>query len=261
MMGKSGERYHMLDAMKGVLIIMMVIYHALYSAAYVFGYDVPIIKSAAAGVVQQIICIGFITISGMCWSISVSRGNEPIKRKLIRGLFLILCSAVITCVTLAATPNNAIHFGILNLLGICMIIMLPLRKALGKINSVVGFATSLALFVLLRGITRGYIGIGTFSLKLPEFLYADYITALLGFPPANFRSSDYFPIFPWIFIFICGCFLWRILSSSSAALTALKRRVPFFSAVGSRSILIYLLHQPVIICIFEISRLLSLALF
>ena len=80
---------------------------------------------------------------------------------------------------------------------------------------------------------------GARLLTLPAGLYRDHVTALLGFPPADFFSTDYFSLLPWFFLFLTGWFLFRLRPEET-------RRVPVVTAMGRRSLLIYMLHQPVI---------------
>ena len=90
--------------------------------------------------------------------------------------------------------------------------------------------------------------IGFFSLKLidlPEFLYQFKYAAFIGFPNDSFRSSDYFPLIAWIFVYILGYFLWRIIKWFGKE-DFFRRRVYALDFLGSHSLIIYMLHQPVL---------------
>ena len=79
-------------------------------------------------------------------------------------------------------------------------------------------------------------------LRLPEGLYRNRLTAFLGFPPADFFSTDYFSLLPWLFLFLTGYFLFRFHPPEGRK----TRRIPLAAAIGRRSLLIYMLHQPVV---------------
>lgn len=65
----------------------------------------------------------------------------------------------------------------------------------------------------------------------------------LGFPGPGFVFSDYFSLLPWLLLFWTGYFLYR-LRPAEPLLPDI--RLPGFSAMGRHSLLIYLLHQPVL---------------
>ena len=56
-------------------------------------------------------------------------------------------------------------------------------------------------------------------------------------------SSDYFSLLPWLLLFWTGFHLYR-LRPETPALPDI--RLPGFSVLGRHSLLIYLLHQPVV---------------
>ncbi len=93
-------------------------------------------------------------------------------------------------------------------------------------------------------------------MKLPESLYTTRLLTPLGFPYTGFRSSDYFPMLPWFFLYLSGYFLHGIFAAHPAWQRPLRPRIPVLSAIGRKALLIYLLHQPlcmlVCIVIFEL---------
>lgn len=82
-------------------------------------------------------------------------------------------------------------------------------------------------------------------------MYGAKIFTPLGFPFPGFVSGDYFPVLPWIFLFLCGYFFQKIAAQHEAWLHIAEIKIPLLSAIGKRSIWIYLLHQPVcmLLCI------------
>ena len=82
---------------------------------------------------------------------------------------------------------------------------------------------------------------------LPDWLYRNHLTAYLGFPHSGFFSTDYFPLVPWIFLFLTGLFLFRITNDKGWNEKLFARgQVPLLNLIGRNSLLVYLLHQPVL---------------
>ena len=116
---------------------------------------------------------------------------------------------------------------------------------------------SAALFVLTQSVNRGYLGFEGLRLAaLPGELYRNMATAYLGFPFPGFRSTDYFSLVPWLFLFLTGYFLFRLTGQRLAAAPDLGRCAPL-EALGRRSLLVYMLHQPVLYGLTMVLRLLA----
>ena len=78
---------------------------------------------------------------------------------------------------------------------------------------------------------------------MPWDWYTNLATAGLGFPAPAFASSDYFALLPWLFLFWTGFYLYR-LRPEIPALPDI--RLPGLSVISRHSLLLYLLHQPVL---------------
>lgn len=233
------RRYVLLDTIRGFSLVSMILYHAIWDIVYIFGVDMPWYKSQMAYIWQQSICQTFILLSGFCWHFG--------RRKLKRGLIVFGCSVVISLVTIFFMPDSLILFGVLSLIGSAMLVMIPLDKILKKANPYVGAVVCLLLFLLTKSINSGTIGLGNlFSITISDALYTNMFTAYLGFPPEDFFSCDYFGIFPWIFLFQTGYFLYYCLQKKQ-----LLEKLPDISILplawlGRHSLVAYMLHQPVV---------------
>lgn len=241
-------RYGMLDTLRGLCVLSMVCYHGMYDLVNIFGVPVPWLHGLPGYLWQQSICWTFILLSGLCWNLS--------RRHIQRGLLLTACGAIVTLVTWLVMPTELILYGILTLLGLSALLLNLLHvlfeKLHWKIPPQAGLIFSLVLFFLLREVPQGYLGFESLRLwELPAGLYQFQFLAPLGFPAPGFSSSDYFPLIPWLFLYLAGYFLWQLLSEQERALHALQRPgLRPLSFVGRHSLLIYLLHQPVLIGIF-----------
>lgn len=234
-MGAFGKRQPRLDTIRGLALVNMIAYHACWDLVWIFGVDMPWYRGFGAHVWQQGICWTFIVLSGYCWSLG--------RRKLRRGLASFGGGALVTAVTFLFMPSNLVFCGVLTLLGAGTLLLILLEPLARRIPARAGLAGCFCLFLLLRDVNSSWLGFeGVRVAEVPAWLYRDWLTACLGFPPAGFFSTDYFSLLPWFFLFLTGYFLYRVRPEAGAG----GRPVPVLTAMGRHSLLIYLLHQPVV---------------
>jgi len=234
------KRLHFLDALRGFTLINMIAFHCLWNLVYLFGVKADWYVGTPGYLWQQAICWTFIVLSGFCRNFS----RNPLKR----GLTVFGGGILVTAATCLVMPESRIVFGVLTCIGSCMIVMIPLEKWLKKIPAEAGLAVSFGLFLLLRNISSGSLGFESLVIcPLPAFLYRNLLTAYLGFPHPGFFSTDFFPLFPWFFLFMSGYFLFHCLEKRSLNERLFARgQVPVLNWLGRHSLIVYLLHQPVL---------------
>mgnify|MGYP002801530325 CR=1 FL=1 len=241
--GKTKTRYYLVDALRGLALINMVLYHFSYDIFVIYGQSPDWLGSTAAFLWQQGICWSFILISGFSWRFGAANSLK-------RGLLLNGLGLLITAVTWLAIPDEVILFGILNFIGCGVLLTIPFSKSGEKIPPLLGAGICLILFALTYHIPSGYLQIGGEILGLPDALYSGALT-IFGFPGPDFYSSDYFPILPWIFLYWTGWFLYPVFMKSKGIRRFLSIRIPLLSFIGRKTIWVYVLHQPILmgICI------------
>ncbi len=242
--GKKRTRYHLLDSLRGLNLLSMIIYHAVWDLVYIFGMDWKWFYGTAAYVWQQAVCWTFILLSGFCWSMS--------KRPLKRGALVLVASLLLSLVTIMVVPQQKVLFGVLTLLGSSMIFMTVADKLFLKIKPVLGLFIFCLLFALTRNISDRVISLGkTVIYHLPTEWYKNMFTAFLGLPFNGFWSTDYFPFIPWFFLFTSGYFIHKIVKDKLYMISEYKG-CEFLNFMGKNSLVIYLLHQPVIYGVFTL---------
>ncbi len=241
---KQKPRIHLIDELRGFAIFCMVFFHAFFTVGYIFNiswgqwlyhFFVPA-EPFFAGL--------FILISGVACNLSHSN--------LERGVKLALIALIVTLVTFLAKDligeQNLIQFGILHMLACGMLLYGLSNKYLKLVPSWLGILLNVVLFVITFQIVDGYFGIPyLLSVRIPESWYSTSFLFMFGLPNKDFISSDYFPLFPWIFLFLVGTYLGRIGIRKKFPKFMFKKRLGFFGFLGRHSLLIYLVHQPVII--------------
>ena len=129
-----------LDTIRGITLLSMMLYHTCWDLVFLFGKKIPGYSSFGGYVWQQSICWTFILLAGFCWSL----GSHHLKR----GLIVSGSGILITFVTLLVMPESRVIFGVLTLIGSCMLLLIPMEKLLLKLRAEIGLAGSFLLFLL-----------------------------------------------------------------------------------------------------------------
>lgn len=200
-------RYEKLDGIRGMALLHMVAYHTIWDLVYLYELDWNWYKEKGAYIWQQGICWTFIFLSGFCWSL----GSRTCKR----GIIVFLGGVIITLVTVAVMPQNRVVFGVLTLIGSCMLLMQIFDQWLRRLPAALGVMVSFLLFFLTRNINEGWFGFEQWDIiQLPTALYCNLFMTYLGFTQSDFYSTDYFSLFPWAFLFLAGYFSYRFVSKT-----------------------------------------------
>lgn len=138
------------DALRGLALLNMLAYHAMYDWVYVFGHESSWYNIWAPGchVWQQYICWSFILLSGFSFPLA--------KRPAKNGLIVAGCAAVLTFVTAVFMPSDAIWFGVLHLNAAAVLLTCLVYPLLQRLPAGAGLAASAALFALTNQLPEGY---------------------------------------------------------------------------------------------------------
>lgn len=227
-------RVWLLDEIRGVAILLMVLYHTGYDLVAIFGLDFPFFFSRGLNFVRDLMAGTFILLAGCACRFS--------RNNLQRGLSVFLFGMAMTAVTLLIIPEQRILFGILHLLGLSMILFPFLRRALDKLPPLWGFLLFTALFLLLFRVPAGQV----LGLPLPSAPYELRFLFPLGFPAPAFYSSDYFPIVPWMFLFFAGSYAGIPIKAGRFPSFFYRQHSEPLCFIGRHTLWIYVLHQPII---------------
>ncbi|MBR6407424.1 MAG: DUF1624 domain-containing protein [Clostridia bacterium] len=237
--GRPGERIHFIDELRGFCIVVMIVHHSFYDLTYLFGMQWSVGIMSFLERIAPCFAFAFVLISG--FSCCLSRDNCK------RGAQLFLIAAMINIFTLVAMPENAIRFGVLNMLSVSMLICGAFQKLFLKLNRYICIAVLVLLFIITFNISRDYIGIrGLFTVDIPPRIAGAYDLYPFGIVTPGFESSDYYPLIPWTFLFFVGFNLGRFALEGRLPRWMYVLRAKPLSFIGRHSLLIYVVHQPVI---------------
>jgi uncharacterized membrane protein len=179
---------------------------------------------------------------GISLSLSYSRVQKLQTKKELqlkyikRGLKIFGLGLVITLVTWIYLDEGFIVFGILHCIGISIILAIPFLR-FRYLNLSLGF-----ILILLGAILKNL----TFDFNWLVWL---------GFVPSSFYTIDYFPLLPWFGVVLVGIFIGNSLYPNFKRKFSLRnldsfKVIRFFCLLGRHSLIIYFVHQPIMLTAF-----------
>ena len=234
-------RYPEVDMVRGIAILMMIFFHTVFDLSF-FGISAIEVSSGFWKYFAYATASLFLLIVGVSLTISHARaatslsGHRLALKFVYRGAGIFLLGLLVTVVTFLYLHEGYIVFGILHLIGISVMIS-PLFFRFKKYNLVWGL-----LFII-----TGYF---LTMINGPAWLLP------FGIHPATFWSVDYEPVFPWTGIVLIGMGIGEYLYPGGVRKYAIPSIPSFFmqplAFLGKHSLMIYLIHQPLIILLLAI---------
>ncbi len=226
--------------MRGIAILMMIVFHVLFDLAYLGAYTLNA-RSGFWLYFARATATIFLLLVGISLTLSFSRaqrmhGTRKLYLKYLRrGLKIFAWGLVITVITWLVVSEGFVVFGILHLIGISIILAYPLLKH-RYANLELG-TVLIALGIYVKNVT----------VDEPWLLW-------LGLTPTNFYTLDYFPLVPWFGVVLIGVFLGNSLYANYTRSFKLRDLstfpiIRFLTFLGRHSLLIYLVHQPILIMV------------
>lgn len=236
---KKQGRIACLDELRGLLLILMAIYHAQWNLQYMFGHPQHWFADWPGTVLQVGTSTAFILLAGAC--------THFCRNHYKRTALMIGIAAAVTLVTTIIMYDSRIVFGILHLMAASQLIYTISRPLLKKIPPSFGVAMFASLFLVTYYVPERIFGIRALGLycPLPDAWYTSEFLSVFGFLAPGFFSADYFPIIPYVFAFFCGHFLGYWFDRIPEALR--RPHCPPLGWMGRHSLIIYLAHQPLIL--------------
>lgn len=236
-------RIPLLDEIRGLCVLLMVIYHAFYTLGYIIGFPVCRRLFGFFSPAEPVFAALFILICGLCCHLS--------HNNLRRGGLLALAAAGVSAVTAVILPEEPIWFGVLHLLACCILLFALLHRPLSRLPAAAGLAICVALFLLCWSVPvqegKGFFGIpGLFTWEIPAALVRQKWLYPLGLGRIGGVQSDYFPLLPWMFCFFAGSFIGRWVAAGRLPGWAYRRHLPPLDFLGRHALAVYILHQPLI---------------
>ena len=227
------DRIPEVDIARGCAIVLMIISNFVTDLQYFFNYSG---HETFWYWFARVTAFMFIFLAGISLVLSNKRSEYEKKDNFIkylkRGLFIFSFGMLITIATFIFIPNDYVRFGVLHLIGLSVILSYFFLKLKNNhLNLVFGI-----IFVL-------------FGFLFQKITFNSDLFFIFGIISKTFSSVDYFPLFPWFGVVLLGIFAGRVLYKEHKPIFNFKENTfaRLFSFMGRNSLMIYLVHQPILL--------------
>lgn len=209
----------------------MVVFHLFWDLNY-FNFLQISLYNGFFGLLQKSAAGLFLFLVGICLTLSYNKRKETFRMHFFkRGVKVFSAGLLITLFTLIFFSKQFIFFGVLHLISFSIILSIPLIKR-KKFNLLLATAIILLSFLLTN-----------FPLQFPFLVFLWH-----NFP---IITLDYFPIIPWFSVILLGIVAGNHFYAEGKQKFKIKKinSLNFMNFLGKHSLLIYFLHQPILISI------------
>jgi uncharacterized membrane protein len=231
-------RVTLIDSLRGLALIAMATYHFTWDLEF-FGYVDP--GTATQGFFRlyaRSIASSFLFLAGL--SLVLAHTPEIRWRPFWKRFAVVAGAALVVSVgTFFLFADEWIYFGILHNIAISSLIGLAFVRQ--PILVTLGAATLVVIGMLLDYFWMP----GIFDLPLFDTRFLSWI----GFADHPPRSNDYVPLFPWIAAPLLGIVVARVALQRGwlHRLARVQTKPNLLSKAGRHSLLVYLVHQPILL--------------
>ncbi len=216
-----------LDIVRGIAIVLMVIYHFFYDLEYL-GFVVSDMDNHHGWRAFRYLIITLFLLAVGISLVLAHKNNINWKKMLKRSLVLLLSASLISIVSWYFLINNWIYFGILHFIfvaSLCGLLFLKLPKV----------SLILAFIILIGNL-----------LNLWQFDWL--ITPIYNWLSLPDYSADWVPFIPWFAVVLLGIFVIH-RPQTTIILQVQFWQLPLFRPLkylGRNALVIYLVHQPIL---------------
>ncbi|NJD78143.1 MAG: DUF1624 domain-containing protein [Candidatus Methanoperedens sp.] len=228
------NRNQAIDVIRGIDLVFMVAFNYSVTLSY-FGLIERQSDFLYSFIFPRAIAFIFIFLSGVAAFIGYDKEKDGFRNRYFRrGVKLLIFAAFVTLFTYLFVPEGTVFFGILHFFAATSF-LLPFFIKYKRLNLMAGS------FIILAGI---YLQQVEFNFK---YLF------WLGFMPENLNTFDYFPLIPWLGVLMLGVYSGKYIVEKTKDIKFKNKLAGIFTFFGRNSLIIYLVHQPVLVVLLMVS--------
>lgn len=211
--------------LRGLAIVAMIAYHFCFDLRYFgvahwdFEHDMRWLAA------RSTILSSFLLIAGVS-AVLANAQPSPLSHWLRHIAIIAGAALLVTAGSYVLFPQSFIWFGVLHAIALSLLLAKPLvaRPWVAAITGVL---------VIVAGLVYA------------DPAFDNRILGFVGFMTHKPITEDYVPLFPWSGVLLVGVALGHALARTQfAALAPLARLPAFFSFLGRHGLVVYLVHQP-----------------
>lgn len=226
---QPGLRIAAIDALRGAALCLMIVYHFFFDLNWFAFIRADFDHDPFWLGFRAIIVSSFLLLVGS--SLLLARRAGITRRRFWRRIALIaFCAILVSVASYVTFPRTFITFGILHCIAVASVLAWP--------------ATRFPRLALLAGIAIVAVG-NVVTLPLFDNPWLQW----LGLTTHKPATEDYVPLLPWLGVVMIGIALGDWLSIRQfRPLRPLSRVAPrWLIWLGRHSLLVYIVHQPIMI--------------
>jgi len=227
-------RYQYIDILRGLCILLMVLFHLNYSLVHIFGLDILNFSEIFWYILGKFSALWFMSIAGISYFLASQKySTQELQAKYLKyaGVLGIIALGI-TLWTYVFIPQQLIVFGILHFFAFSFFLLPYITRTYLRTS------LSLLVIVLISVISEKQVE--------NEYLFPFW------FYSESFISADYYPLFPYILWILWWYIFAATLKKYDILIYFHLRRnlvspEKILSHIWKNSLVIYLIHQPIII--------------
>lgn len=240
-----GQRFGELDVLRGLALVGMILYHLLFDLQWLGWLNIELSGWEWKGL-QTLTAGTFLVLVGMGLYLKIQRlalqpRSYQIWALVGRAGCVGMWAGVITLVSQWWLPEWPIVFGVLHCIAAATLLCIPLLMVRDS-----WYWPRLLWGLMIGGIVGGGI--------VAQYRVTTWWWVWLGLRPVAFATLDYFPLLPWLSCVVLGLIIANWLypygQRGPVANTLLKKmaeRGQRLQWLGRHSLIVYLVHQPLIL--------------